>query len=249
MTSALFHMETIKNLQDRGLIFWMLILPIIFTVLFISIFTAKAAEEIKQQVILSIVPGYVVMFVFFILITMTATFIKDRDNGIAARISSTPAPSYAYLLGKWMPYFVIVLIQITILFLFGKAVYTIPLEQPLFISIISICLTFTVTGLGLALALLVKTNNMGLAITQIIALGGALLSGLWVPMDMMPTIFQIIGKLMPQYWAHQGLRGAMDGTLEWRQFIMVLSILFAFGAAGFITALLRYPYFLKQAKG
>jgi len=246
--NAIINMELRKNVQDRGLIFWTLILPIIFTVLFISVFTSGMDEATQKEVITSIVPGYVVMFVFFIMISMVSTFIKDRDHGIVARLASTPLPPSLYLFGKWIPYMYVVLIQMFILFLFGKLVYNIPLEQPILLLILSISLTFTVTGLGLALALFSKTENMGLAITQVVSLGGAMLAGLWIPYDMLPNFLQMISKFLPQYWAHQAFQEAMTGTLAYIDFFQVIGILFGFGGAGFIVALLQYPKFLKQAR-
>ncbi|GAB3046363.1 ABC transporter permease [Virgibacillus ainsalahensis] len=247
--NAIISMEMKKYLQDRGLLFWMLILPIIFTVLFIAVLTSGTESAIRDQIILSIVPGYTVMFVFFIMINMVETVLKDRELGMTARIASTPLSSYFYLLGKWIPNMFIVLIQIVILFLFGMLVYNIPLEQPLHLLVLAVFLTFTVTGIGLALALLVKTNNMGIALTQVIALGGALLGGQMMPVDMMPDIMQTISKFLPQSWAHQAFQDAMEGTLLFGDLIQTSLILFGFGLAGFIIAWIRYPTFLKQARG
>src|SRR5690625_1999023 len=120
---AMIALEMKKNLQDRGLLFWMIILPIAFTVLAISIFAPDSGGATKQQVILSIVPGYTVMFVFFIMITMVSAFLKDRDQGMTARMASTPLAPQFYLLGKWIPYIFIVWVQILILIVFGKLVY------------------------------------------------------------------------------------------------------------------------------
>lgn len=245
---AVIRLELMKNIQDRGLVFWTLILPIIFTVLFISVFTSGQEGVVKEKIIISIVPGYITMFVFFIMITMVDTFIKDLDNGMTARLASTPLSPYSYLLGKWIPYIFIVFTQIIILFLFGKIVYDIPMEQPVIIIILSGILAFTVTGLGLALAILVKTFNMGLAITQIISLGGALLSGLWVPIHMMPNFFQSISKFLPQFWAHQAYQDAMTGGLSRHELLSSATILFAFVIIGFIIAIFQYPYFLKRAR-
>ncbi|QKY71081.1 ABC transporter permease [Lentibacillus sp. CBA3610] len=247
--NAITSLELKKNLQDRGLLFWTLILPIVFTVLFISVFTSGLGETESRQVILSIVPGYTIMFVFFIMISMTESFIKNRNIGMVARIASTPLSPYLFLLGKWMSYMYIVIIQIVILLLFGKAVYDIPLEQPVHLLVLSVFLTFMVTGLGLALAVMVKTNNMGIALTQVIALGGAVLGGLWMPIDMMPDILQTISAFLPQYWAHQAFQDAMAGTLQLPELLQPSLVLLGFGLAGFIAALLCYPNFLKRAKG
>ncbi|WP_440896975.1 ABC transporter permease [Amphibacillus sp. Q70] len=245
--NAIMIVELKKHLKDRGLVFWMLILPILFTVLFISIFTAGVDDATRQEVIQSIVPGYVVMFVFFIMISMVQVFIKDRDKGMTTRMASTPLKSYSYLLGKWLPFIYIVLIQIIVLFLFGRLVYDISLGEPITLLILSLSITFTVTAIGLAMALTVSTENMGIAITQIIALGGAMLSGLWVPLEMMPDFMQTIGRLLPQYWAHQSFQDAMAGTTQVPELLQTLAILFAVGFVAFIIAIIRYPYFLKRA--
>lgn len=50
--TALILMEMKKNFQDRGMLFWMVILPIIFTVLFIAVFTSGTEESVREQIIL-----------------------------------------------------------------------------------------------------------------------------------------------------------------------------------------------------
>lgn len=245
--NAIMIVELKKHLQDKGLAFWMLILPILFTVLFISIFTTGDNEAVNQEIIQSIVPGYIVMFVFFIMISMVQVFIKDRDRGMTARLASTPLKIYYYLLGKWLPFTYIVIIQIVVLFLFGKVVYNVSLGQPIVLLILSLFITFTVTAIGLAMALTVNTENMGIAITQIIALGGAMLSGLWMPLEMMPDFMQTIARFLPQYWAHQSFQDAMAGTTQVSELLQTLGVLFAIGSAAFIIAIIRYPYFLKRA--
>lgn len=246
---AIIRLEAKKYLQDRGLIFWMVILPIIFTVIFISVFTSGVSSEAKGQVILSIIPGYTVMFVFFIMINMVETFLKDKNNGMTARIASTPLLPFSYLVGKWVPNIVVVIVQIAILFTFGKLVYGVTLEQPLALAIISLVLAITVTGIGLALALLVNTNNMGIAFTQVIALGGAVLSGLWVPIDMMPSFIQDIANFLPQFWSHQAYQDAMSGAMGNIQLLKVSLILLSYGVVGFLIAIFRYPHFLRKARG
>lgn len=248
MMNAILQLELRKSIQDRGLLFWTLILPIIFTVLFISIFTSGAEPATKEQIITSIVPGYIVMFVFFNMISMVGSFLKDQESGMITRIFSTPLAPSSYLFGKWVPYMYIVLTQIFILLVFGKLVYDIPLNQPLYILILSIFLTLTVTGIGLGLSLIVKTFNMGLAMTQIFALGGALLGGLWIPIDLMPPFFSSISRILPQYWAHQAFQEAMTGTLTFSEFVIALLILLGFGLIGFMIALLSFKTFLKRAR-
>lgn len=243
-----FRTEMLKNIQDKGLIFWTLLLPIIFTVLFIAIFTANVDEADQAAVTTSIVPGYAVMFVFFIMISMGTSFLEDRDKGMIARLAGTPLTPLQYVSGKWMAYLLIVLFQIIILQMFGRIVYTIPIEQPFFIMIVSFTLAFCATGLGIALSVLIRTNNMGIAITQVVALGGAIIGGLWMPLDMMPDFIQKLSRLTPQYWAHIGLKEAMAGTATYQDTIISAVILVGFGCFGLLVSVLAYPAFLRRAK-
>src|SRR5699024_4311140 len=80
-------MGIIKSSKDNGLYFWTFILPIIFIVLFISIFTSGTMADNKEEVINKIVPGYTVMFVFFIMISMCYSFLEDRNKGMVARLA------------------------------------------------------------------------------------------------------------------------------------------------------------------
>ncbi len=118
MMWVIFKMESHKIVHDKGMYFWLFILPILFTVLFISIFTSETLGVDKKEVITSIVPGYTVMFVFFVMISMGFSFLQDRDHGMVARLASTPLHPSHYLLGKWAAYFLVVGIQMIVLLLF-----------------------------------------------------------------------------------------------------------------------------------
>src|SRR5690625_6438297 len=104
---AILLLKLNKNLQDKCLLFWMILLPIIFTVLFIAVFTSGVDEATKQTITTSIVPGYTVMFVFFIIISMVSSFLNDRDLGMVARLASTPLTSNCYLIVKWILFMII----------------------------------------------------------------------------------------------------------------------------------------------
>ena len=246
--TALFKMELLKSSKDKGLYFWTFILPILFTIGFIAIFTSGSMAENKEEIILSIIPGYAVMFVFFIMISMCLSFLSDSEKGMIARIASTSISPLRYLTGKWVAYMVIVLIQIIFMFIFGKIVYTIPISQPIYLLILSIILSFAVTAMGVMLSVFVQSENMGIAITQVIALGGAILGGLWFPHDMLPAFIQKIGKFTPQYWAHQAYQKALAGSMNFAEFLSTAGILLAFGIICMLAAYLLYPSFLERAK-
>jgi ABC-2 type transport system permease protein len=193
------------------------------------------------------VPGYTVMFVFFIMITMVRRFFKEKESGMLSRMQSTPVKPIVYLIGMWIPALISVLIQCTVLLSFGHFVYGLDLGNLYAVSTIVICLAICGTGLGLAMAVCVTGENQGLALTQVFTLGGAVLAGLWFPFELLPPIAQTIGKLTPQFWAQTGLqdvmvRGAQIGDV-WQGLLFLLG----YGALGILIALSRFKHYIRSA--
>ncbi|MFD2654742.1 ABC transporter permease [Gracilibacillus thailandensis] len=244
---AITIVELKKKLQDKGIWFWTFILPIIFIVGFITIFSGMNEME-PEQLVTQIVPGYIIMFTFFIMISMVITFIKDRDSGMVARVASTPLPLNRFLVGKWLPFLIIVILQIIVLMLFGVLVYDLPLGDPLALTLISLILAFLATSWGMAMSLLVNTENMGIALTQVIALGGAMLGGLWMPLEIMPNSMQLIAKFLPQYWALEGFQSILQDGGHVMDIWLSLLILLGFGMIGCVISVISYPRFLRQSR-
>ncbi len=244
---AITTIELKKKLQDKGLWFWTFILPIIFIIGFITIFSGVNNME-PEQLVTQIVPGYTVMFSFFIMISMVITFIKDRDSGMVARVASTPLPLNQFLIGKWLPFMIVVIIQIIVLLTFGVVVYELPLGDPLALSVLSLTLAFISTSWGLAMSLLVNTENMGIALTQVIALGGAMLGGLWMPLELMPEYMQTIAKFFPQYWGLEGYKLILVKNGQIIDIWLPILVLLSFGVAGGLIAFFAYPRFLRQSR-
>lgn len=209
-------------------------------------------KEIKESVentsyLTHIVPGYTVMFVFYITVSMIQRFFKEKNRGMVARIRSTSLPPISYLIGMWIPNVIVVLIQCIVLLGFGYLVYDVYLGDLLAISMIILCVSLCGTGLGLALSLLVSAESQGMLLSQVIALGGAMLGGLWMPAEMMPQIMQIIGKFFPQYWAQQSLIDVMAHHAHLSNIWPSLLILLGFALLTLLIALWRYPSYLRAA--
>lgn len=209
-------------------------------------------EDIKKNAmqgtaVTQYVPGFVVMFVFFIIITMVRNFFKDRDSGMLARLRSTPMKPYHYLIGMWVPNIIAVIIQCTVLISFGKLVYDVNLGNLLAICLIVLCLSVCATGIGLALCMFVQSENQGTAFTQIITMGGAVMAGLWFPFEIMPDFAQAIGRFTPQYWAQHSFQDVMIRNMNTADIWNGLAVLLAYGAVGLLLASLRYKRYLKNA--
>ena len=201
------------------------------------------------NVITQIVPGYTVMFVFFVITSMLKRFLGDKEAGMTARLRSTRMSPLSYLLGMWLAFLVVALVQCSALLAFGHFVYGLQVGDPLAVAALVVLLCACGTGIGLALCMIAKSENQGMAFTQLLAMGGAVLGGLWFPIDLMPAAVQTISRFTPQYWAQQGfqdimLRGAHVDGIGYS-----LLVLAAVACAGLGVAMLRYRRFIRTALG
>lgn len=203
-------------------------------------------NSLQGDAVTQYVPGFVVMFVFFIIITMVRNFFKDQDSGMLARLRSTPMKPYHYLIGMWVPNILAVIVQCIVLLGFGKIVYDVRLGDPLALSLIVLGLAVCATGIGLAICMFVKSENQGTAYTQIITMGGAVVAGLWFPFEIMPDFAQAVGKFTPQYWAQTGFQNVMIRSMNTVDIWRTIAVLLAYGAAGLLVASLRYKKYLKN---
>ncbi|MBB6731642.1 ABC transporter permease [Cohnella zeiphila] len=207
----------------------------------------KPQNATAVNTIAQVVPGYTVMFVFYVTISMIRRFLGDKSSGMTARLRTTRLAPLNYLLGMWLAYMVVALAQCAVLLGFGHFVYGLELGNVAAIVVLVILLALCGTGIGLALCMLVRGENQGMAFTQLVAMGGAVLGGLWFPAELMPKTMRTISHFIPQYWAQSAfqdimLRGAHLGAI-----LPSLGVLAAFAAAGLLVALLRFRGFMKSA--
>ncbi|MFC7394947.1 ABC transporter permease [Scopulibacillus cellulosilyticus] len=204
--------------------------------------TAQGINYISQ-----VVPGMTVMFVFYIMISMAKRFFDEKKSGLLARVQSTTVKPFQYLIGMWLPFVIIVIAQCVLLFAFGHWVYDLHLGDLAALGLIIICISICSSGIGLALSLIVSSENTAMVISQIIALGGAMVGGLWMPSYLMPSFVQTIGHFTPQFWAQKSLQDVIAHGAHISNVLEGLGILIAFGAAGLIVATLCFPRFLRSA--
>lgn len=194
-----------------------------------------------------IVPGMTVMFVFFIMITMSRRFFDEKKTGLLSRIRSTAVKPLEYLIGMWIPFVLTVIVQCIILFAFGHFVYHLRLGDVSALGLIVLGLSIAGTGIGLGLSFIVPGEGAAMAITQVISTGGAMVGGLWVPSYLMPKFVQNIGHFTPQYWAQHSLQNVIAHGAHIGDIAGAVLILLTFGLAGLVVALLRLPGFLRSA--
>src|SRR5690625_342192 len=171
---ALVNIETQKHLQDRALLFWSLLLPIGFIILFMAIFTNMIPGE-REAIVTQVITGFTVFFSVFIIISIVFSFLKDRERGLVARYASTPLTPVDYFLGKWFPFVIMVVAQLTILTLLGIIVYDMRIDNIAMYFIIVVSLAVMISSWGVDIYVFSTSVNFSIFLIIIISISSAIL--------------------------------------------------------------------------
>ncbi len=196
------------------------------------------------------VPAWSLFAMFLIIIPLSVTFIKERQQGALLRLRSMPAPAWVIISGKAAPFFVINQLQFVSMLLVGA--YVVPLlgGDALVImsgslsglAVVSVCASLAAVGYGVMASVFCRTAE------QATTLGGATviifgaLGGIMVPKFLMPPVMQKITVISPMGW---GLDAFLDIFVRGggvRDIMTASAALVIFALVCAITAGVRFKY-------
>lgn len=162
----------------------------------------EAQEEVRKPSLLDyLVPGYSLMFVFFLISSLAMTVIEEREMGTLRRLLVAPVARSRILLGKLLPYFLIAVVQFIAILLASSYIFNIDLgDAPLGLVMIIISSAAVMAGMGILIAALAKTAAQADGITTVVVLAMAVVSGAMFPSISIPGLQFVT----PHYWAMQG---------------------------------------------
>jgi ABC-2 type transport system permease protein len=165
-------------------------------------------EELKSKNY--IVPGLIAVIIMVIAALLTSlTIAREWERGTMEQLISTPITTNELILGKFLPYFVIGLLDLAIAVGMGQFMFHVPFRG-------NLILLFITSGLFLCGALMLGMFISSVAKNQLMAsqmamlatfLPGFLLSGFAYPINNMPRVIQAITLLVPARYFIRILRG------------------------------------------
>lgn len=195
----------------------------------------KQTPDTYQQTI----PGYTVMFVFFIAATMGSSLRQERQNGTLRRLLSLPISRTDLLGGKMLATMAIGLGQVLILFSVGALLFKLNLgNDPLAFILLCLALSCTAAAIGLAAA----TTRLHDAALIAILVVSALLGGCMFPLDLMPPFMRTLSLFVPHRWALVGFQNLMVRGQGLQQVFPQIVVLLVFAAVFFAVAARRFTF-------
>jgi ABC-2 type transport system permease protein len=163
-----------------------------------------------------IVPGLIAVVMMVIAAMMTSlTIAREWEVGTMEQLIATPARPYEIIIGKLLPYYILGLIQTTVVILIGTLLFGVPLKGNIFF-LFCVSSLFLICSLSIGLLISTVTRSQQLAFMMSVLftfLPSFLLSGFVFPISSMPKIVQFFTYLVPARYFLVVLRGLfLKGT-------------------------------------
>lgn len=194
-----------------------------------------AMPDTYQQTI----PGYTVMFVFFIVSALAGSIREEKLQGTFRRLLSAPISKTELLGGKLLASLCVGLVQVFLLFMVGTLVFHLGLgNDPVAFLLLTVMLVLAASSLGLAVST-TKLGGAGLTTPIIIS---ALLGGCMFPLDLMPPFLRALSYFVPHSWALQGYQNLMVRGLGLQEVLPHIGALLGFSMVFFLFAAWRFQF-------
>lgn len=186
-----------------------------------------------------LVPSYLVMFAFFLVLTVGWMFVAERRQGTMKRLRMAPLSRWQILIGKLLPCLLVSVFQGVFLLLAGKALFGMSWgEQPAWLFAVAMATSLAAMGLALVVAALAKTETQVAIYGTLLVLVLAGLSGsLMGDRSSMPEQMQVISRVTPHAWALDAYRQLLTtSSPDMTQVATACAVLGAFGLGFVILA-------------
>ena len=127
-------------------------------------------------------------------------FAMEREKGWLSLKRVMPMPPGAYLLAKMLMAMMFALIIFTVLALMASLLCGVRLEVGQWLSLATVCVLGVIPFCAIGLAIGARANaSAAPAFVNLVYLPMSFLSGLWMPLTLLPAFFTQIAPLWPSY--------------------------------------------------
>ncbi len=197
-------------LRDPSALGFTVFFPILLLLLFNAIFkgntTFNGVRVHAPSYYTASIIAYDIMLVSFSSLLIRVT--TNRERGLLKRFRGTPMPSWVYLFSEIARTIIVVALTVAVLVAVGAIFYHVHLSAHLLLGL----LTYVVLGvicfsaMALALTRVCATSDAASAIGPLMATILAFLSGVFIPVAVMPAWMLNLGKVFPLEHLARGLQ-------------------------------------------
>jgi ABC-2 type transport system permease protein len=165
-------------------------------------------ENVTQY---NIVPGLIGTILTMTMVMMTAlAMTRERERGTMENLLATPVRPVEVMAGKIVPYIVVGYIQVTIILLAAKVLFSVPMVGSLaLLSFALIVFIASNLAVGFTFSTLAQNQLQAMQMAFFFFLPSILLSGFMFPFRGMPEWAQWLGEILPLTHFLRVLRGIL----------------------------------------
>ena len=196
--------------------FFTVILPLIFLVIFTSIFGNETLDDgVKAST--RYVPGILALAITSatavnLAITMTAR----RERGVLKRVRGTPIPPWVFVAAQAIAAFAISACMTVIIVVVGRVLYGVELfvdgVPALVVTLLVGATSFS--AIGLALTAIIPSEDAAPAVTNAIMLPLYFISDIFIPGDQVPDWINALAAVFPVRHLSNALQDSFDPSLQ-----------------------------------
>jgi ABC-2 type transport system permease protein len=189
-----------------------------------------------------VAPGFSIMFVMIMIMSVTGTILEARNNGVWSRLLIAPASRFEIAVGNLLFFFIIGFIQFSLLIIATHYLFGVHWGDPLALLLLMVALLLTVVGIGLLIATLVKTVEQQAAIGNVVVVATCMISGVYWPLEIEPEFMQKIAQFLPQTWAMSGFTELLTNGGGVVDIIDTIGLLFGFAVLLLVIGMSRVKF-------
>jgi ABC-2 type transport system permease protein len=240
-----FRYDLLAFARNRQLRFFTAILPVLFLVIFVSVFgNHTLTNGVKASTYY--VPGLTALGIIagsFVNLVISIT--AQRERGVLKRRRATPVPASTLIAGRALAAIVVALAVMTVLLLIGRFAFGVDIRVAALPSVIvtGVVGAVSFSCLAYALTTLIRDEDAAQPLVQAIMLPLYFVSGVFVPDVNLPVWLRDVANVFPVEHLAAALHRAFDPTASGAGFAWAdLAVLVLWAAAGLMVALRRFTW-------
>jgi ABC-2 type transport system permease protein len=226
-----------KLIRNPILLFFSLVQPIIFLVIFTQLFErlANVPGFPAESYLIFATPGILLQNAFGSALQSGNSIVSDIDTGYLQKMLVTPVSRYAILLGRLTSDAFRVLIQSTIILILAFLLGVVPVTGIPGMLLMLFTIAFfglAWSGISLAIGLKTRSSETVFAIGSFLTFPLLFMSTSLTPLDFMPDWIQTVSRVNPISYTVDAVRVLMIDGFVWET---ILSAYFVIGLVALIT--------------
>jgi ABC-2 type transport system permease protein len=238
--------ELIGFLRNGQARFFTLVLPLLFLVIFVSVFGNDTIRHTNIKTSTYYIPGISALAVIAAsFVNLVISITTERESGVLKRRRAAPVPAWVLIAGRALTAMTVSLVVMTVVMVIGKLAYGVNINVQAIpaIAVTAIIASGTFCVLGYAVSTAVASADAAQPVVQAIMLPLYFISGVFIPNVNLPTWMMHVAQFFPVQHLASALHTAFDPSVHGAGFSgNDIASLLIWGAVGLVVALRRFSW-------